>query len=249
MRNVGIIPARMASSRFPGKPLALICGKPMVEHVYKRSALCRTLNMLAVATPDEEIARAVRGFGGEVVMTSKTHERATDRVAEAACTTGGDIVVVIQGDEPLLHPEMIEIAIKPVVEEAGVFCSNLVQQIDSIEEFVNPNTIKVTMDQDGNALYFSREPIPSQNRLGFNRITAYKQVCIMPFRRQNLFRFLELKPMILEEAESIDMLRILEHGYKVRLIETEFRTQSVDVPDEIPPVELAMQNDPLCSLY
>ena len=163
--------------------------------------------------------------------------------------TGGDIVVVIQGDEPLLHPEMIEIAIKPVVEEAGVFCSNLVQRIDSIEEFANPNTIKVTMDDDGNALYFSREPIPSQDRLGFNRITAYKQVCIMPFRRQNLFRFVELKPTTLEEAESIDMLRILEHGYKVRLVETKFRTQSVDIPEEISRVELLMEKDPVCSLY
>ncbi len=249
MRIVGIIPARMGSSRFPGKPLAVICGKPMIEHVYKRSALCGALTTLAVATPDEEIARTVRGFGGEVLMTSIAHQRATDRVAEAACTTGGDIVVVIQGDEPLLHPEMIEIAIKPVVEEAGVFCSNLVQQIDSIEEFVNPNTIKVTMDQDGNALYFSREPIPSQDRLGFNRITAYKQVCIMPFRRQNLFRFVELKPTTLEEAESIDMLRILEHGYKVRLVETKFRTQSVDVPEEISRVELLMEKDPVCSLY
>lgn len=221
----------------------------MIEHVYKRSALCRVLNFLAVATPDEEIARTVRGFGGEVVMTSAAHQRATDRVAEAARTTGGDIVIVIQGDEPLLHPEMIEIAFKPVVEDGSVFCSNLVQRINTIEDFVNPNTIKVTMNSSGNALYFSREPIPSQHRLSFGAVRAYKQVCVIPIRRENLFKFLELKPTPLEEAESIDMLRILEHGYKVRLLETGFRTLSVDVQEEVPAVELALQNDPLCSLY
>jgi 3-deoxy-manno-octulosonate cytidylyltransferase (CMP-KDO synthetase) len=239
----------MGSSRFPGKPLAMICGKPMIEHVYKRSALCQALTTLAVATPDEEIARAVQGFGGEVLMTSVAHQRATDRVAEAARTTGGDVVIVIQGDEPVVHPEMIQIAVKPVVEDACILCSNVVQRINSIEEFENRNTIKVTMDNNKNALYFSREPIPNQNRMGFEKIRTYKQVCIIPFRRENLFKFLELKPTALEEAESIDMLRILEHGFKVRLVETEYRTLSVDVPEEIPPVERAMEGDPLCSLY
>ncbi len=144
---------------------------------------------------------------------------------------------------------MIKIAVKPVVEDASILCSNVVQRINSIEEFENRNTIKVTMDNNGNALYFSREPIPNQNRLGFAKIRAYKQVCVIPFRRENLFKFLELKPTALEEAESIDMLRILEHGFKVRLVETEYRTLSVDVPEEIPPVERAMESDPLCSLY
>ena len=182
MRVVGIIPARMGSSRFPGKPLALIRGKTMIEHVYKRSALCPALDAVVVATPDEEIANAVRGFGGESVMTSPDHQRATDRVAEAAQTTGGDIVLVIQGDEPLVHPDMIEAAVKPVAEDSDIFCSNLVERIRTREEFENPNTIKVTMDHQGNALYFSREPIPNQNYLGFDKLVAYRQVCIIPFR-------------------------------------------------------------------
>jgi len=249
MRVVGIIPARMGSSRFPGKPLALIRGKTMIEHVYKRSALCPALDAVVVATPDKEIARAVQDFGGESVMTSPDHQRATDRVAEAAQTTGGDIVLVIQGDEPLVHPDMIEAAVKPVAEDSDIFCSNLVERIRTQEEFENPNTIKVTMDHQGNALYFSREPIPNQNHLGFDKLVAYRQVCIIPFRKENLFKFLELEPTSLEETESIDMLRILQHGYKVRMVETEFRTLSVDLAAEIAPVEQAMERDPLCSLY
>jgi 3-deoxy-manno-octulosonate cytidylyltransferase (CMP-KDO synthetase) len=249
MKVVGVIPARMGSSRFPGKPLALIRGKTMIEHVYKRSALSKALDTLVVATPDREIAEAVQSFGGEFVMTSPDHQRATDRVAEAAQTVGGDIVIVIQGDEPLVHPDMIEAAVKPVAEDGDIFCSNLVERIRTRQEFENPNTIKVTMDHQGNALYFSREPIPNQTILGFDKIQAYRQVCIIPFRIANLFKFLELEPTPLEETESIDMLRILQHGYKVRLVETEYRTLSVDMAEEIVPVEQAMERDPLCSLY
>jgi 3-deoxy-manno-octulosonate cytidylyltransferase (CMP-KDO synthetase) len=249
MKIVGVIPARMGSSRFPGKPLALIRGKTMIEHVYKRSALCQALDAVVVATPDPEIAQAVRNFAGEFIMTSPDHQRATDRVAEAARTVGGDIVIVIQGDEPLVHPDMIEAAVKPVAEDDSIFCSNLVERIGSRAEFENPNTIKVTMDYQGNALYFSREPIPNQTNIGFDKIQAYRQVCIIPFRIANLFKFLELEPTPLEETESIDMLRILENGYKVRMVETEFRTLSVDLAAEILPVEQAMEHDPLCSLY
>jgi len=249
MKVVGVIPARMGSSRFPGKPLALIRGKTMIEHVYKRSALCQTLDSVVVATPDQEIAQAVRSFGGESVMTSPDHQRATDRVAEAAQTVGGDIVIVIQGDEPLVHPDMIEAAVRPVAEDDSIFCSNLVERIRTRDEFENPNTIKVTMDYQGNALYFSREPIPNQTLLGFDKIQAYRQVCIIPFRIANLFKFLELEPTPLEETESIDMLRILQHGYKVHLVETEYRTLSVDMVEEIGPVEQAMEHDPICSLY
>jgi 3-deoxy-manno-octulosonate cytidylyltransferase (CMP-KDO synthetase) len=248
MKIVGIIPARMGSSRFPSKPLALIRDKSMLEHVYRRSALCAELDQVVVATPDQEIAQAVSAFGGLTVMTSPDHERAVDRVAEAAQTTGGDIVVVIQGDEPMLRPEMIEAAIQPVVDDADVFCSNLVEPIDTVEEFEHPNTIKVTMDGQGNALYFSRQPIPQQ-RAGFVSGAAYKQVCIIPFRRENLDRFLSLPSTPLEQAESIDMLRILEHGHIVRLVETPYRTQAVDAPIDILTVERLMEEDALCLTY
>ena len=172
-------------------------------------------------------------------MTSPKHERATDRVAEAAHVTGGDVVVVIQGDEPLVCPEMIDAAIKPVIDDGDVFCSNLIEPILAYEDFENPNTIKVTMDRNHNALYFSRQPVPSVQRSGFGQICAYRQVCILPFRRDNLFKFTTLEPTPLEQVESIDMLRILEHGYKVRLVETAFRSLSVDVPEDSPPVTCA----------
>ena len=249
MRVVGIIPARMGSSRFPNKPLALICGRPMLEHVYRRAALCRSLDAIVVATPDEEIARRVRAFGGDVVMTAPTHERATDRVAEAALTTGGDIVVVIQGDEPLLQPEAISQAVAPVAADAGVFCANLTERIRTVEELLSPNSIKVVMDRRGDALYFSRSPLPSTAVTMPSRVPAYKQVCIIPFRRENLMRFTQLPPTPLEIAESIDMLRVLEHGYRVRMVETAYETHAVDVQDDIAAVETLMAADPVARLY
>ena len=239
----------MGSSRFPGKPLADICGRPMIEHVYRRSALSSRLDQLVVATPDREIAEAVRGFGGEAVMTSSAHERATDRVAEAAETTGGDVVIVIQGDEPLIHPEMIAAALEPVVEDDSVFCLNLIESIRSVEEYENPNTIKVVMDANRDALYFSRSPIPGIGPSGFEAAPLYRQVCIIPFRRENLGRFTELEPTPLERLESVDMLRALEHGLKVRLVETPFRTLPVDEPEEIAAVEEAMDADPISARY
>lgn len=249
MQIVGIIPARLGSSRFPGKPLASICGKAMLEHVYRRSKLCPALTQVVVATPDDEIAEAVRRFGGEVVMTSPAHVRATDRVAEAAYVTGGDIVVVIQGDEPLLQPSAIADVVKPVAEEPGVFCANLTERIRSVEELVSPNSIKVVMNHHGDALFFSRAPLPSSGVARFDQVRAYKQVCIIPFRFENLMAFTRLTPTPLEEAESIDMLRVLEHGYTVRMVETPFETHAVDVPEDVPAVERLMASDPVARQY
>lgn len=249
MNVVGIIPARLGSSRFPGKPLAPIAGRTMIEHVYRRSALCRLLDHVAVATPDEEVARVVERFGGNVVMTSPTHQRATDRVAEAAHATGGDIVVVIQGDEPLLQPEAIAQAVRPVADDPGVFCTNLVERIRSVDELLNPNTIKVVIGRGGDALFFSRAPLPSTAAAAFDRIPSFKQVCIIPFRRENLLTFTRLQPTPLEQAESIDMLRVLEHGYTVRMVETAFETHAVDAPEDVALVERLMRHDPVASQY
>jgi 3-deoxy-manno-octulosonate cytidylyltransferase (CMP-KDO synthetase) len=233
----------MGSSRFPGKPLALIGGRPMIEHVYRRSALCPALGRLVVATPDKEIAEAVWGFGGEAVMTSLSHVRATDRVVEATLTAGGDVIVMVQGDEPLVRPEMIDAAVGPVLEDGEIFCTNLVERIKTIEEFRNPNTIKVTMDRRMNALYFSREPVPNLGDRRFEKVRAYKQVCIMAFRRERLMRFPLLEPTALEEAESIDMLRLLEHGFRVRLVESPCSTHAVDSPGDIALVEEVMAKE------
>jgi 3-deoxy-manno-octulosonate cytidylyltransferase (CMP-KDO synthetase) len=239
----------MGSSRYPGKPLTPILGRPMIEHVYKRSALCSLLDEVAVATPDEEIFAAVEAFGGRAVMTSPDHTRASDRVAEAAEETGGDIVLNIQGDEPLIHPEMVELAVRAVADDRNVFCSNLIAKIGSDEELRDRNTIKVVRDNEGFALYFSREPIPTLRYAGAVPAQAYKQVCVIPFWAETLKRFLELPPTELELAESIDMLRILQHGYRVKLVESPYATHAVDVVEDVAVVEEIMRGDSVTSRY
>ncbi|MFQ5891098.1 MAG: 3-deoxy-manno-octulosonate cytidylyltransferase [Gemmatimonadota bacterium] len=249
MEIVCIIPTRMGSSRFRGKPLAPILGRPMVEHVYRRAILCKALSAVYVATCDDEIRRAVEAFGGRVVMTSPAHERASDRAAEASEGLRADVVVMLQGDEPMVTPEMIGAVVEPFVEDATIVCTNLVKRIEREEEFEDRNTIKVVMDERKFALYFSREPIPTRRIVGFGGLPAYKQVCVIPFRREFLLEFAQLRPTPLEQAESIDMLRVLEHGYRVKLVETSENTQAVDTPGDLALVESLMRWDPLVRTY
>jgi 3-deoxy-manno-octulosonate cytidylyltransferase (CMP-KDO synthetase) len=249
MKIVGVLPARMGSSRFPGKPLAPICGRPMIEHVYWRTRMCRTLDDVCVATCDREIANVTEKFGGRAIMTSSEHQRASDRVAEVAQNAEADIFVLVQGDEPMIFPEMIDLALGPLLHDPAVLCANLAAPIRSVEEFEDPNTIKVVMAKNGDALYFSREPIPTRHRMSFGQFPAYKQVCVIPFRRDFLLRYTALEPTPLEQAESIDMLRALEHGYPIRLVRSDYVTQSVDTPADMARVEALMKNDPLISRY
>jgi 3-deoxy-manno-octulosonate cytidylyltransferase (CMP-KDO synthetase) len=240
-RTVAVIPVRMASSRFPGKPLAPLHGLPMIEHVFRRAKLCSQLDDVVVATCDEEIRRVAECFGAKVIMTSAAHERATDRVAEAAEHFAADLVVMIQGDEPMITSEMIDAALGPLGADQSISCVNLVHRITSQQEFLDPNTIKVVADANGNALYFSRSPIPHVN---FEETTAkiFKQVCVIPFTRSCLQEFSWLPPTPLERAESIDMLRLLEHGISVRLVETGVATHSVDTPVDLQLVETLMKH-------
>lgn len=249
MDIVAILPARMGSSRFPGKPLANILGMPMIEHVYRRTSLARSLKAVYVATCDEEIRDAVERFGGSVIMTSPAHQRASDRVAEAARHIHADIVVMVQGDEPMLHPDMIDTAVRPFHSDASVSCVNLTARIATEAEFYDPNTIKVVMNDKGDALYFSRSPIPALPASGFSSIRAFKQVCIIPFRYDALQLYAALEPTPLEIAESIDMLRFLEHGYKVRMVETKIASHAVDTPEDLKLVEQLMSDDPLTRHY
>ncbi|OHC75515.1 MAG: 3-deoxy-manno-octulosonate cytidylyltransferase [Rhodospirillales bacterium RIFCSPLOWO2_12_FULL_58_28] len=249
MKIVAIIPARLGSSRFPGKPLAPLLGKTMIEHVYRRTAMSKSLLGVYVATCDEKIRDAVEGFGGKAVMTSNRHERAGDRVAEAIEGIEADVVVMVQGDEPMTRPDMIDEATAPFGNNPDISCVNLTTRIESMDEFNNPNTIKVAIDRTGNALYFSRRPIPYAVEANFAAITPYKQVCIIPFSRQALKTFSALKPTPLEIAESIDMLRFLEHGYPVRMVETRFNTHAVDTPEDLTRVEKLMTHDPLTESY
>ena len=235
----------MASSRFPGKPMAPILGKPMIGHVYERVAQCPLLTMTAVATCDKEIFDYIESIGGTAVMTADTYERASDRCAEALLklevenNTRYDIVVMVQGDEPMTHPDMISEAVQPMIDDLSIRVVNLLGQINSVTEFEDRNCIKVVCDLNRNALYFSREPIPT--RFKGAEIPMGKQVCIIPFRRDFLLDYTRLTPTPLEIAESVDMMRVLEHGMKVYMTPTRFDTQAVDTPADLEKVEAIMR--------
>lgn len=246
MKILALIPARMGSSRFPGKPMAPILGKPMVGHVYERVSKSPLLALTAVATCDKEIHDYIESIGGVAVMTGSEHERASDRCAEAlvkleqANHERYDIVVMVQGDEPMTHPDMIAEAVQPLLDDPQVQAVNLLGTIQDVAEFEDRNCIKVVCDLQGNALYFSREPIPTRAKVA--KIPMGKQVCIIPFRRDFLLEYTRMAPTPLEIAESVDMMRVLEHGMKVRMAPTRYSTQAVDTPEDLRKVERLMQS-------
>ena len=248
-RIVAVIPARMGSSRFPGKPLAPILGLPMVEHVRRRVAMCESLDGVYVATCDREIFEVTEQFGGKAILTSDVHQRASDRVAEVAENMDADIFVLVQGDEPMTTPEMIDAAVAPMASDPEIGCVNLARRIESEVEWKDQNTIKVVTNLSGDALYFSRQPIPTDRILGKDQVPLLKQVCIIPFRRETLLTYARLEPTPLEQAESIDMIRFLEHGYPVRMIETEFDSSAVDTQEDLVRVEALMRKDALTLSY
>lgn len=254
MNIVGIIPARMASSRFPGKPLAKINDMPMIGHVYLRSKMSSILKDVYVATCDGEVCRYMDSIGGRAIMTSDKHERASERCSEAMLKIEHDmgekldIVVMIQGDEPMLFPEMIDEAVRPLIDDKNILVANLMAPLTTREEQDDPNEVKVVVDRQGFAMYFSREPIPSWKK-GAQRVPMLKQVCIIPFQRDFLLQFNQLEPTELEIVESVDMLRIMEHGYKVKMIKTNHETYSVDTPEDLVLVADLMRNDPLLQKY
>lgn len=249
MKTIAIIPARMAATRFPNKPLAPMAGLPMIEHVRRRAGLCSLLADVIVATCDEAIVKAVTASGGKAVMTSDRHERCTNRIAEAAERQTADIVVNVQGDEPLLDPRMIDEVVRPLLNDPTLPCSNLMIRIDDEEEFRSPNTVKVVVAANGDLLYASREPIPSASKAESKDYRKWKQLGIIAFRHDFLKTFAKLEPTPLEKVESVDMLRALEHGYRVRMIETKGRMIGVDVPGQVPEVEELLKKDPLTKSY
>jgi len=234
----------MGSSRFPGKPMARILGKPMIRHVFERVSKSAQLTATAVATCDKEIFDYIKSIGGTAVMTSDRHERASDRCAEAlgileeTNKTKYDIVVLVQGDEPMTHPEMIDEALAPMMRDSKIQITNLLGKIDGIEEFEDRNCIKVVCDLEGDALYFSREPIPTRSKI--DTVPMGKQVCVIPFRRDFLLEYTRMTPTPLEVAESVDMMRVLEHGIKVRMVPTKHATYSVDTPQDLHRLEKIM---------
>ena len=221
--------------------MAQILGKPMIGHVYEQVSRCPLVTDTAVATCDRIIYDYILSIQGKAVMTSSVHERASDRCAEALLALEKqtrqrfDIVVMVQGDEPMVHPDMINEALEPMLQDPTILVANLLAPIHDPQEFEDRNCIKVVCDLQGNALYFSREPIPSRFR--GQTIPMGKQICIIPFQRDFLLQYNRLPPTPLECAESVDMLRVLEHGWKVRMISTASRTQSVDTPEDLKKVQ------------
>ena len=248
-RVIAVIPARMGSSRFPGKPLASLLGRPMIEHVVRRVAMCDDLDAVHVATCDDEIRDVVESFGGNVIMTSSAHERASDRVAEAADQLQADVVVMVQGDEPMIVPEMLMAAVAPLRADPAVGCVNLARRIRDVEEYQDANTIKIVTDTNDDALYFSRAPIPLLNPARLAHMRVLKQVCVIPFRRDFLRDFARLRPTPLEQVEAIDMLRAIEHGRRVRIVETDIDTHAVDTAADLRRVEQCMSHDPMLLRY
>lgn len=244
MKILALIPARMGSSRFPGKPMAPILGRPMIGHVFQNVVKSTLLTTTAVATCDREIFDYITSIGGTAVMTSNTYERASDRCAEALLKLEKqndiiyDIVIMVQGDEPMTNSEMLSQAVEPLISDSSIVVTNLIGNIKSTEEFEDRNCIKVVCDIHGDALYFSREPIPT--RFKGTSISMGKQVCVIPFRRDYLLEYTSLSPTPLEIAESIDMLRVLEHGRKVRMVHTNHQSFAVDIPSDLKRVEKLM---------
>ena len=247
-RIVCIIPARLGSYRFPTKPFVDICGKSMIEHVYKRAALCKSIDEVYVATPNIEIKNHVEEFGGKVIITSDDVRRASDRVAQAAKKIDkADIVINLQGDEPLVTPQMIDDAIKPIIEDPTISCVSLAKKV-GFDEAKDIHEVKVVYDNEMNALYFSREPIPSKF-MGDKKIDYYIGVCIFPFTYESLMDFTNLKSKPLEIIESIDMMRLIENGRKVKIVLTENETYSIDVPEDVNKVIEVMKTDQLSKTY
>jgi len=227
---VAIIPARFGSTRLPGKPLAVIHGKTLIQRVWERARAATRPGRVLVATDDERIAAAVRGFGGEVALTSSAHATGTDRLAEAARSIDADIVVNVQGDEALLDPAGIDAAVKPLLADPQLPMSTLSVPLADLEEMLSPSVVKVVSDAAGNALYFSRSPIPHVRAPGGLREAAAaavaaglarRHVGLYAFRREALLRFAALPPAPLEQAEGLEQLRALHHGMRIRVVETD----------------------------
>jgi 3-deoxy-manno-octulosonate cytidylyltransferase (CMP-KDO synthetase) len=242
---VAIIPARFASTRLPGKPLLDIHGKTMIERVHERARAARSVDRVLVATDDERIAAVVRGFGGEAVMTSPSHLTGTDRLAEAARTIDADVVVNVQGDEPMLDPAAIDVAAGALADDASLEIATLSLPLVSVDEMLDPSVVKVVTDACGNALYFSRSPIPHVRHGGSRdlrvaaeaavaRSLARKHVGLYAYRRPALLRFASLPPSPLEEAEGLEQLRALHHGLRIRVVRVDGESGvAVDTPGDL----------------
>jgi 3-deoxy-manno-octulosonate cytidylyltransferase (CMP-KDO synthetase) len=230
---VAIIPPRYASTRLPGKALADLDGRPMIEHVYRRASAARIVSEVIVATDDLRIATRVHDFGGKVRLTKATHETGTDRLAEVAASLDCDIVVNVQGDEPLIDPRAIEELVAPFVADRSIQMTTLYRRIHEPAELTNPNVTKVVIDRGGFAMYFSRAPIPHLRDPRGGWPPLYKHIGLYAYRRSTLLVLASLEPTPLERTESLEQLRALEHGIRIKAVETRYESIGVDTPEDL----------------
>lgn len=240
-RIVAIIPARMGASRFPGKPLAPILGLPMIEHVRRRVCLSEAIDEVVVATCDQEISNIVTGYGGVVVMTAATHERCTDRVEEASEKLNMDIAVVVQGDEPLFDPDILQAMVQPFMLDEQIQCTNLLSLIHHEQDLFDVDVVKAVLAENDDVMSYSRSPIPY--RRVDNNCPLYRQTGVSAFTKKFLHTFSSLAPTKLEVTESVDFLRILGHGYAVRSVIFDRRLCGVDRPGDVQTVEKILKTD------
>ena len=229
MKTVGVIPARFDSTRFPGKVLADLWGKPIIQHVYERAKKATSLDKLIVATDDQRILKVVKNFGGEVVLTSKKPHTGTDRVWEAVKNIPVAVVVNIQGDNPLLHSSMIDAIASVLLKDSRLVMATLKKKITDEEDFSNLNVVKVVTNKEGFALYFSRSPIPYQKDSSY----FFKHIGLYAYRKEFLSIFTKLPPSTLEKLEDLEQLRALDYNYQIKVIETEYDTVEVDTPEDL----------------
>jgi 3-deoxy-manno-octulosonate cytidylyltransferase (CMP-KDO synthetase) len=239
---VVVIPARYGSSRLPGKPLVSLAGKPMIQRVYERAKLAKRVDRVIVATDDERIVKAVLGFGGEARMTRSDHRTGTERVAEVAAHEGGEVFVNVQGDEPLLDPAAVDTAVAALVEEPVASISTVATPIRTPGDIMDPNVVKTVLDFDGNALYFSRAPIPwVRDTASKIQVRFLKHLGLYVFQRDALLEYPTLPQGELEKIEQLEQLRWMENSWKIRVAEVEHDAVSVDVPEDVARVEKLLQ--------
>ncbi|MCH5252490.1 MAG: 3-deoxy-manno-octulosonate cytidylyltransferase [Lachnospiraceae bacterium] len=242
MKIIGVIPARYKSSRFPGKPLVSICGKPMIYWVYKQAEKVSEFDTVYVATDDERIQAACMEYDMKVIMTSDKHETGSDRVAEVAAKVEGDLFVNVQGDEPVINPEMIRQVISIFLEDDSVYFGSLKKEITDPEEIRATSTVKVVTDDKGDAMYFSRSVIPSNLKDG-KLARVFRHVGIYAYKRDFLLEFTKMPQSELELGEGIEPLRAMQKGYKMRLKETPYTSIGVDLPEHVERVERVLRGE------
>jgi len=239
---IAVIPARYGSVRLPGKPLISLAGKPMIQRVYERVKLAQLANQVIVATDDERIVKAVEGFGGDARMTRTEHRTGTERVAEVAAREEGDVFVNVQGDEPLLDPHAIDVAVNALLEEPQASISTVATPIKSAGDIMDPNVVKAVLDFDGNAIYFSRAPIPwVRDTASKIQVRHLKHLGLYVFQREALLEYPTLPRGELERIEQLEQLRWLENGWKIRVAEVDHDAVSVDVQEDVARVEKLLQ--------